>query len=394
MSIQALRERRAAIGAQMKDLLNKEKNPQWNSDLSAKYAAMEADVDRIDSEINALEAHAKRFADETDVENVLNQSKGGEHTKLLNKWLRGGDNALNAEDWGSVRATMSTTTPAEGGFTVPTQTASSIIEVMASFGGMRDVATLLPTESGAPLNFPTTDGTSEEGELIAENQTATDDDIDFGTVGLSVHKFSSKVVVVPIELLQDSGVDLEAFIGRRLAERLARIQNKMFTLGTGTGQPRGVVTAAALGKAGITGQSTTITMDDLIDLEHEIDPAYRDQARFMFHDKTLKALKKLKDTTGRPIWLPGYDVKQGDTINGYEYTINQHMAQMAASAKSVLFGDFSRYVIRDVMNVSLFRFTDSAYTKKGQVGFLAWARAGGNYTDVGPAMKFYQNSAT
>ncbi|MNJ81282.1 Phage capsid family protein [compost metagenome] len=67
---------------------------------------------------------------------------------------------------------------------------------------------------------------------------------------------------------------------------------------------------------------------------------------------------------------------------------------MAASAKSILFGDFNRYKIRDVMQVLLFRMTDSAYTKKGQVGFLAFLRSGGRLMDVGGALKYYQNSAT
>jgi len=45
------------------------------------------------------------------------------------------------------------------------------------------------------------------------------------------------------------------------------------------------------------------------------------------------------------------------------------------------------------MEVSIFRFTDSAYTKLGQVGFLAWARAGGNLLDTN-GVKLYQHSAT
>ena len=42
----------------------------------------------------------------------------------------------------------------------------------------------------------------------------------------------------------------------------------------------------------------------------------------------------------------------------------------------------------------MFRFTDSAYAKNGQVGFLAWLRSGGNLVDVGGAVKYYANSAS
>jgi HK97 family phage major capsid protein len=70
------------------------------------------------------------------------------------------------------------------------------------------------------------------------------------------------------------------------------------------------------------------------------------------------------------------------------------MPVMAANAKSVLFGDFSKYMVRDVMDFTLFRMTDSKYTENGQVGFLAFCRSGANLIDVGGAVKYYQNSAT
>jgi HK97 family phage major capsid protein len=79
---------------------------------------------------------------------------------------------------------------------------------------------------------------------------------------------------------------------------------------------------------------------------------------------------------------------------GYPITINQDVASMAASATSILFGDFSFYTIRDAMAVEMFRFTDSAYTKLGQVGFLAWMRSGGNLIDVGGAVKLFVNAAS
>ena len=67
---------------------------------------------------------------------------------------------------------------------------------------------------------------------------------------------------------------------------------------------------------------------------------------------------------------------------------------MAANAKSILFGDFSRYMIREVMDLTLFRMADSNFILNGQIGFVAFNRQGGNLVDVGGAVKFYQNSAT
>jgi HK97 family phage major capsid protein len=123
--------------------------------------------------------------------------------------------------------------------------------------------------------------------------------------------------------------------------------------------------------------------------------------KFMMNDASIKVIRQIKDTAGRPIFTPGYDTtlhRQAfiapDLLCGYPIQINQDVAVMAASAKSILFGDFSFYYVRDAMDISMFRFTDSAYTKLGQVGFLAWMRSGGNLIDVGGAVKLFVNAAS
>src|SRR5690606_24157164 len=176
-----------------------------------------------------------------------------------------------------------------------------LTEAMAAFGGMRSVATILSTGSGNPINYPTTDATSEEGEIVGQNAAVTAADFAFGVKSLGAFKYSSKSVAVPFELLQDAVIDLDAHIVQRLAQRLARITNKHFTVGVGTTQPTGVATAASVGVTAAS--ATAFTYDELIDLEHSVDPAYRQSGvcRFMFHDTVLKALKKLKDDQKRPI---------------------------------------------------------------------------------------------
>jgi HK97 family phage major capsid protein len=284
---------------------------------------------------------------------------------------------------------------------VQTEVAASILEAMKDYSALRasGLPEIIRSTMGNPMQFPTSDGTAEEGEIIAQNQTATDLDISFGTLSLDVFKFSSKVVTVPIELLQDSNANIEAFVVQRLAQRLGRITERMFTTGTGTNQPRGVITAASVGVAAATGNTTAITYDHLVDLEHSINRAYRTpDCAFMMNDNTLKFVRKIKDGQQRPIFVPGYEtgVPGGapDTLLGRRLVINEMMADLGANAKPVAFGNFSYYKIRDVMDMTLSRYTDSAYNKKGQVGFLAWSRHGGNLIDVGGAVKVYQNSAT
>lgn len=403
-NLYALRERHASLAKELRALVEN-KDADWTADSQAKYEQGLSELDDIKAQIDRINSLNERIADDAMASKVGEAAgrRGGDNAAssahdMFAKWLRGGDNALSASEWRQIRNTMSTTTGSEGGFAVQSEVAQQLVDALKAFGGVREVATVINTEMGNPMSFPTSDGTSETGELIAENTTATAADPTFGTAAVNAYKFSSKIVAVPFELLQDAQVDIEAFVRNRLVERIGRITNSYFTTGTGTGQPRGLVTGSSAGKTGTTGQTTTVIADDLIDLIHSVDPAYRrnDNCGFMMADGTLGAIRKLKDTQNRPIFIPGYDGLGGampDSILGYGVTINQDMAAMAASAKSILFGDFSKYIVRDVMQATLFRFSDSAYVKLGQIGFLMWARAGGNLVDTA-AVKHYANSAT
>jgi len=364
-----------------------------------------AEIEAIDAKIDRIAAANEKIAAETRVANVadLSAKKGRDGhdagLAVYAKWLKGGDRALNQEDWAAIRNTMSTTTNSEGGFTVDSVVANAVIDALKAFGGMREVSTVITTVGHGLLSFPTSDGTAEVGEIVAENSAAADLDPSFGTVGLPVYKFSSKVATVPFELLQDSSVDIEAFVQDRLITRLGRITNQMFTTGTGSSQPNGVATAATIGvtAANSTSQVTAVTYDSLIATQHSLDPAYRRSAGWMFADSTMRSIRQLKDGQSRPIFVPGYEtgVPGGvpDSLLGAPVYINQDVAAMAAGAKSILYGDFSGYYIRDIMAVEMFRFTDSAFTKKGQVGFLAWMRSGGNLVDVGKVRAF-KNAAS
>ena len=322
----------------------------------------------------------------------------------MRHYLRGGLNALSADEMRVQTAryqnAMSTGVGEEGGYTVAQEYVRELQAAMKLSGGMRSVATVLQTETGAKMLFPATDATAEMGEVVGENASVSNLDTRFSQLSLDVFKYSSKSIALPFELLQDSMFDLEAYIRSLLAARIGRITNKHFTVGTGSGQPNGLVTAAKVGKVGATGTATSITYDDLVDLEHSVDPIYRlnPNVGFMMHDSTLQALRKIKDADGRPIFVPGYEQgnPQGapDRLLGRPIFVNQDMPVMAANAKSVAFGDFSKYVVRDVLDLTLFRMADSYYVQKGQIGFLAFARSGGNLIDVGGAVKVFQNSAS
>lgn len=406
MSIQNLREQRAAKAKSLNELVNK---ADWNPETDQPiYDAGMAEIDDLDSKIKRINDVNAKLAEDNLTNSVIvaaeraGMDKKSEGATLWAKWMREGDKGLSAADWAKVRNTMSTTTTTEGGYTVQTDVATNVLDALKAYGGMRSVANILRTEKGNALSYPTSDGTAEVGEIIAENITATAADPTFGTKSLPVYKYSSKIIAVPFELLQDSSVDIEAFVTQRMVTRLGRITNTHFTTGSGSSQPNGIVTAAGNGvtASNSTSQVTAITYNSIIDLIHSVDPAYRalGNCKFMMNDASVKVLRKIVDGQSRPIFNPGYEqgVPGGapDMLCGYPIVINQDVAVMAISAKSMLFGDFSFYTIRDAMDISMFRFTDSAYTKLGQVGFLAWMRSGGNLIDVGGAVKTFINAAS
>lgn len=408
-----LRAQRDAVARKAHDLNNKYPADQRMPAAEAEQLdALLAEIGTIDAEIGREQRIAQLAGENPEaqhraaVEAAARQGGSTDEGAALRAMLSGGLSNLSAEQRTAMRArvnhdiqaAMSTTTGGEGGYTVATEFSKSLIQAMKAAYAVRSVASGIQTATGAQMLFPTADSTSEEGEIIGENTQSNTGETTFGQASLGVYKYSSRSIALPFELIQDSMFNIEAYITELLRLRLGRIQNRHHTVGTGTSQPRGVVTAAAVGRAGATGQAATVTYDDLVRLEHSVDPFYRGAGKWMMHDDTLMALRLLKDGQNRPIFVPGYE--QGnpggapDRLLGREIVINQHMAPMAANAKSILFGDFSKYLIRDVMDVTLFRMTDSKYTEKGQVGFLAFCRSGANMVDIGGAIKAYQNSAT
>jgi HK97 family phage major capsid protein len=276
-------------------------------------------------------------------------------------------------------------TGSTGGFTVPQGFWAEVQAALKYYGGMRESNTRkINTDSGNPLPIPTSDDTANVGRLLAENQPVTNTEVSFGQVTLNAYKWSSDSLLVPFELLQDSGVDIEAFLVSRLAERLGRIQNQYFTTGTGTSQPQGVVTGATLGKTAAS--ATVIIYSELIDLKYSVNRAYRRNAQWMTSDTNLKVILKMVDGNSRPLFdsLLAVSLQSGepDRLLGQPLIINNDITDIATTVKSYLYGDFANYWIRDVMAMMLLRLVER-YADNGQVGFIAFMRSDGRLVDAG-----------
>ncbi len=301
-------------------------------------------------------------------------------------WSRDGRPMLESRN-------MNVGTPADGGHTVPEGFVSELEQTMLAFGGPRQVSRIIRTDSGNDLPWPTVDDTSNTGALLAEEGTiGSSVNPTFSNVTLKAYKYSSKPILISEELLQDSAFAMSQVINSLLGERLGRATATAYTTGTGSSQPTGIVTAAS---AGVTAASATaITADELIDLEHSVDPSYRSApgVGFMLNDSTLKAIRKLKDGDGQYLWAPGLRSGAPDSILNRPYSINQDMATTVASAVSVLFGDFQKFVIRDVNSLRMYRL-DERYRDNDLTGFVAFLRTDSKCIQTGAIKKLTQASS-
>jgi HK97 family phage major capsid protein len=274
--------------------------------------------------------------------------------------------------------TQTAGTNAAGGYTVPTTLANKIVEVMKDWGPMYDpgITDEMVTSSGNPFDIPTNDDTGKSSAALAEAADLTDDDsgdLVFGEVSLAAFVYATPWLKISFELLQDSIFNMESFVARKLGERLGRGANLKLTVGSGTNEPRGIVIASALGKTAAS--ATAIVADELIDLQHSVNAAYRrsPQCRWMFADTTLASVRKLKDGQGNYLWQMG-DVRVGapDLILGKPYSVNDDTPAIATGTRPVIFGDMSRYTVRKVGSPLIGTVRERFWPKVGMAGLIRY----------------------
>ena len=313
----------------------------------------------------------------------------------------------------AIRADLSVGTATAGGITVPQELSTQIIEQMKLYGGLSKVATHMNSTNGRDMEETTTNTTGQLGERIAENANATKLDPEYGTITAKCYKYSSKIVAVSFELLQDTGVDIVGHVMRILGERLGRIVASEHITSVGAAAvPYGLLSDADVGATTATGNSTKIVYDDVIDLISSIDPAYRGvnvgtagggsqastMCKFLMNDSTLNHLRKLKDEYGYPLFMPSANVNTLDMIGGYSVIIDQHMPSIAAGSKALAYGILSNFRIKNVIAPeynTIFKLSDSKYLEKAQYGYLSLTRQGFRLFDNGGnTVKVLQQAAS
>ncbi len=282
-----------------------------------------------------------------------------------------------------VRAAGQSTSATLGAELIPEGFVASVEKALQAVGALRQVATILRTAQGNDLPWPTVNDTAVSGRLLTEETAITQTNIVLSSVTFNAYKYSSDLVLVTPELLQDSAIDVPSLIGTLLGERLARIMNLHFTTGTGSSQPNGMITQAIVDNLNETASAGTLVGDDLIDLIHDVDPAYRNNASWLMHDNIFGNVRKLTVSDVGYLWQPSFVLGEPDRLLGWPIRINQDMdsdVAIVAGEEIAVFGDLSKYIIREVAGMR-FRRLDERYADTDQVGFIAFMRADGDIPD-------------
>jgi HK97 family phage major capsid protein len=420
-----LREQRAAIAEQMKKNLVKEQTPEVRLEfrkLDEKQEELHRQIQEIEN--GEMRSAAVQEIAERELRAGLENEPQREYRKAFGTYLRRGLSGMNEEgrsimarefrtddqaasQWGNVTGQSytggnlqgGTTSGVAGGYLVPAGFQFEVENATKYYAPLLDgsVIRTIETAGGGLLPFPTENDTTQQASILADAVQDSEQGVAFGVVNFGAYKYTSRIVRVSVELLQDSAFNMESLLADAFGKRFGRKFESDLTVGSGVSAPKGIITAViASGATPIVGAGSnvndgqgsaaysTIGTPDLVNLEHSVDSSYRRGAKWMLHDSTAKVLKNLLDKYGRPIWVPGLAVNAPDTILGYPYVINQSMATVAASTNpaTVAFGDFQKYIVRKVKDMSVLRLNER-YADFGQVGFISFMRIDGNLVDAG-----------
>jgi len=402
MTIKQLQEKRASIYATMQDLQKRsgDANRLMTDDERLQFDQASKDFDAVTQDIqraerlenlesefaNRMEERAARQSAE--IAGNPSEKAVKEYERRFFEYLRGGDDLSQAEarkllqEFRGTNVIAGEATTTYGAYLIPETFMAELERTMKQFGGMLQASRVINTERGGTMNWPTNDDTTATGAWLAEPRASalTVEDTTFSRKQYSAFTWGT-LAKVSLEIVQDENVGLfRGILADILGERAGRALNIAFTLGNGSGKPTGILDSsngAATGKT--TASASAITKAELFDLLHSVNPAYRTgpNVRWMLNDSTLNAIRQLDISTNTaPIWQPSFAAGQPDMILGFPYTINQDFPTIAASADVIAFGDFSKYIIRQVQRPSMVALNER-YMDELHRGYVMWCRYDG-----------------
>jgi HK97 family phage major capsid protein len=393
--IKHLSEQRAVAWEQAKALLDDAAAE--NRDLSAEEAEQ---FDRINAEIDALDGRRSKVIETVERDRAIEESRtrlglpldlGGERAAAVPT----DDDTIRALLNGEIRNAQFTRaigTSTSGG-SVATGVYDRIVEHLVQTNVVRGVANVITTQNGETLNVPTSTAFST-ASIVGEASQASPSDPTLANRALGAYKY---VVLVQLsnELATDASVDVAGFLARQAGTAIGVATRGHMTTGTGSGQPTGIVTSSTAGKTGATSVSGAFTGDNLIDLRYSVGAAYTAQpgCGWMMNNTAMAAARKLKGSSNdHYLFAPGLN-GDPDTLLGFPVYINDSMASPATSAKSVLFGHFPSYFVREVNGIDVAVSDDFAFDYSVRT-FRVTLRTDGLLVDQTGAVKHFVGGAS
>lgn len=297
-----------------------------------------------------------------------------------------------AREWKQRDLTKGTATA--GGHTVGTGFYAQLIDHLIDVSGVLQAGpTVLVTDKGDSIPIPRTTAHSTAESEKAEATAIAESDPAFNQLVLGAYKYPV-ALQISYELLEDTYVDLLGYIAMQAGRAVGNAFGTRLVTGTGTSQPQGVATAATTGVTGSASVAGAFTADNLIDLHYSVIAPYRNSpdCAWLMRDATMGAVRKLKDSQNQYLWQPSLQVGAPDTLLGKPVRTDPNVAAVALSARSVLFGDFSRYFVRQVKDIRFERSDDFAFTSD-LATFKCVLRGDGGLADTSGAIKAFVGNA-
>ena len=370
-----LREKRAKIWDTAKNFLehHRDANGLVTAEAEAQYEKMETDMVALGREIERLErqnAYDKEF-DAPSTAPITNKPTGSAEPKTgraSNEYVADFGNILRGKQ--PINNVLSTSPDADGGYLVPVEFEKRIITGLCEANVVRKIAKVLSTSAERKIPIAAEQSVAQ---WTPENAPIKESKLTFAQKTIDAFKLTD-LVKVSLELMQDSMFDLESYIADEFSRAFGVAEEEAFCIGTGKGQPSGIFTAEG-GTVGATAPKD-ITTDCLIDLVYSLKSPYRRNAKFLLNDKTVSAIRKLKDANGAYLWQPSVQAGEPDRLLGYRLYTSPYAPLAEAGKLAVAFGDFSNYWIADRMGRTVQRLNE-LYAGTGQVGFIATQRVDG-----------------
>lgn len=346
------------------------------SDLDKRLQTVKAEADRetAAAEARAGTEHVARPREESrdgDMSAFEKRLRGPQGTRVAfdidMRGIQGGSAGFEKRAEAYEKRVLGVTSGGAGDVLVPTEFSPLLYRYLIQNSAIRNTnVRVIATATGDNYVQPSFAAYSSEATVVTAGGTIGANDPSFTSATLSAYKFGT-IWQIQYELLQDSAYDLLNELAFQFGRALANGEGKAFLLGA-AGGPQGIIPnlGTVYQAVGGTPAANGPTYDDLVNTMHEVIPPYRINSTWMFNDQTLKDLKKLVDGNGRPLWQPGlagFGTDVPDTLLGKRYVIDPYMPNVGVGATSIVYGDWSGAMIREVAGVRLERSDDFAFNQ-------------------------------